>query len=347
MLHTLTNDASASPLFGGAFASIKRFQEIQSERMAKAFAESTGTDTRQARPMVEDAEELIDDAVVRVGLDRLTVMRRVMERGLVYNLPNWLSVLELSHDRISRFGSAVQTLTPHTHLEKSNPDRDKATIPIYATMEGGEIGIRTLLASQRAGSAFDTTLIEEYVRNVNEANEDQAISGSTLTLNGNNAPGLINAPNVNTWNFIDGESWTAAGHSGEDILADVLAGADELEQDNFFGPYELFIPTAYGNEINKDFKTNSDKTTRQRLEELEFGGENLVVTVADLMPTDTIALVTMRSNVLDVVLGQGPTSISWTIDPGWQTKIAVVACSILRTKDTYDGTSGIAIGTPT
>jgi uncharacterized linocin/CFP29 family protein len=328
------------------FGSVKGFRDAQLELSAARIAQTQGIDVRMARPMAEDAEKMIDDAVVGVGLDRLSVVSRILSRGLVKPLPNWLSVMSLQWDKSARYGSAIQTMTPHTVLESSMPALTEDSIPIYLTVEGGEIGIRTLLASQRAGTPMDTTNIEQWTRNVQESIEDQAINGSTLTISGSNAPGLLNAPNVNTFNYVDNEAWTAAGHSGADILTDVQSGVTQLTNDNFYGPYELFVPTTYGVKLQEDYKAEDSLTIQQRLEQLNYGGQNLVVTVADLLPTNTTVLVQMTSNVLDVVLGQQPTAIQWTVDPGWVIKIAIVACAILRVKDTSASTSGIAVGTP-
>lgn len=323
------------------FGDLDQFRAAQLEM---TVARMSAAGIRNARPMAEDAQKLIDTAVVKVGLERLAVVAEVLARGLVFNLPNWLSVLNLQWDKAARFGTALQTMNPGTALETSQPALTANNIPIFATMTGGVFGIRQMAAAARVGTPLDTTAIEEWARAINESVEDQAVIGSVLTVSGNSAPGLLNAPNVNTFPYVDNESWTAAGHSGEDILTDVQAGIVQNQNDNFFGPYTLFVNGPYNNKLNDDFKSNSDKTIRQRLSEIENGGEGLRIVAADFLPTDRVVIVQMTSNVLDVVLGQQPTAITWSPEPGFETMINIMACVILRPKDTSAGTSGIATG---
>ena len=339
----LGNYGQADAALRGAqgFTDLDMFRAAQLE-MSIVRMEQQGV--RNARPMAEDAQKLIDVAVTKVGLQRLSVVAEVISRGLVFNIPNWLSVLNLQWDKGARFGTAVQTMTPGTALEGSQPSLTASNIPIYATMIGGDFGVRQMAAAARVGTPMDTTAIEEWTRATNESIEDQAVNGSVLTVSGNSAAGLLNAPNRATFAYVDNEAWTAAGHSGEDILTDVQAGITQLQNDSFFGPYTLFVNGPYNNKLNIDFKSNSDKTIRQRLEEIVNGGEGLRIVAADLLGTDRTVIAQMTSDVLDVVQGQQPTAITWSPEPGFVTMINIMACMILRPKDTAAGTSGIATG---
>lgn len=320
--------------------------------LAQALLQSGGNieAMRSLAPLPKDSQELIDAAVVNVGLDRLVVAADVIAAGLTFPMPNWLGVMELYWEKAAKIGDARRTMTPGSRGERQMPDRDPARIPIYATLDDFSFHIRVLLASQNGGAPLDTSGVEQATRRVNESIEDSFINGAALQVGGLTAPGLLNAPNANSQLFVDGESWTDANHSGEDILTDVLNMIGVEQGDKKYGPYNLYIPTEYGNKINEDFKSNSDKTIRQRIEEVQ---EISAVRVADLMPGDAAvggpktAMVQMTNDVVEAVVGQQPTTINWTDGSGWEQFFVVMACVIPRVRDDYDGNSGITIGSPT
>lgn len=303
---------------------------------------------RALAPMPDTAQRLFDRVAVEVGLDRLTIVKDLLAAGLTYSLPNWLSVLELYWETQGRSGNAIRTMEPTAREERQLPQRSGKHMPVYCTLDRFSFGPRVLAASQRAGTPLDTTCVGQSIRTVNETIEDQAINGAGLQSGGFTAPGLLNAPNHGTFHYGSGEAWDAAagGHSGEEILADVLAGIDVLQANRRFGPAHLWVPTTYGNRLNDDFKAFGATTIRQRLEQLIVGGRNLTINVADQLPDDTTILCEMTSDTIDVVVGQEPAVISWLDGAGMERFFMVLACLIVRPKDSYTGQSGIVIGTP-
>jgi hypothetical protein len=296
---------------------------------------------RHLAPLPKDAQELIDRAVVQVGLDRLVLVADLMAEGLTFPIADPLSVMEVTWENEALIGHAIRTMQPSARGERQLPDRKIERIPIYATIDDFSFDSRLLRASQRAGTPIDVSMVAQATRRVNESIEDSAFNGAGITVTGNDAPGVLNAPGVNTETLT--ASWVTA--TGEQMLGDVLDMADELRDVRRFGPYNLYIPTAYGNSINADFKANSDKTIRMRLEELAYGGRNLRVRVADFLPDDTVVMLQMTSDIIDVITGQSPTAVSWQDGPGWQRFFAIISFTIPRVKVDYEGNTGIVVGT--
>lgn len=305
---------------------------------------SSLAEVRSLSPLPDEAQRLIDDAVVSVGLDRLVVAADVMAEGLVFNVTDPLSVMELYWEKQSQVGTPKRTMMPGARTEDSGPpQRDGVRLPIYATVDSFSLNVRTLRASERAGTPLDVSMAQQATRRVNEAIEDAQINGAGLVVAGNSTPGLVNAPNVSSVAYSSNEAWTAAGHSGEDIVGDVLSMIDEAQANHRYGPYNLYIPTTYGNKLNNDFKANSDLTIRQRLEEIQAGGRGLRVRVADKLGTDRTVLAQMTNDVLDMVVGMEPTAFSWAENP-WEFKTIILAFMIPRVRDDYEGQSGIVTG---
>lgn len=303
---------------------------------------------RAASPLPVDTQRVIDDAVVRVGRQRLVLVDDLIAEGLVYDLSDWLSTPTLYHERLGEAGSAQRAMVPDARGENQVMDRTGVTLPIFCTFDDFRFNIRELAAAARVGAPLDVSHTEQATRNVNEAIEDQAINGlgTGITIGGHSAPGLVSAPNKNTQAFVDTESWTHANHSGADILADVQNMVAKAHTAGRYGPYNLYVPTAYDLKLNQDYASGYPKSIRQRLEELAFGGRPLRVRALDRMPDDTVGLVQMTSDVVRVVMGQQPIPVSWTPGPGWKTFFSVLACVVVQFRDDYSSKSGVVIGTP-
>jgi len=97
----------------------------------------------------------------------------------------------------------------------------------------------------------------------------------------------------------------------------------------------------------EDYKTYSDITVQQRLEQISVGGRNLVVRTADQLPVNKTVLLQPTDDVVDVIVGQSPVTVPWTSLDGFVLYWMVMAIIIPRVKHDYDGNSGIVVGYPT
>jgi Family of unknown function (DUF6260) len=303
---------------------------------------------RAMRPLPENAQKLIDNAVIRVGMDRLSVVADLLAEGMTYDLgQNFWGITQIQWDEINEAGGAHRTMEPRARGENFIVDRQPVVIPVYLTWDSFELGIRTLSASQRAGAPLDTTLIEQATRRVNEGLEDAAINGIPVPVFGSAVPGMLNAPNVNAFTYASNEAWDAAGKTGQEIINDVLGMIAMARADKMWGPYNLYIPGAYGVALNKNFTdgvTTFPITVRARIEEMIFGGRNIRVREADMLPANRTILMQMTSSVMDLVTGQEPTVISWDSEGGLGMNWLVLACMVPRVKSTFTDQSGIVTG---
>lgn len=305
---------------------------------------------RQLAPLPEDAERVFDGAVIGVGMDRLALVKEMLSRGLVFNLPNALGVMEVHHQRTGQSGFAQRSMLPDTRGENQINQMDAVATPIYVTHDDFNLNIRLQMVAERVGVPLDGTLAAHATRNVNEALEDAAINGVTdaagnvIKFNGVQTYGLLTAPSAASTAYTGNEAWDAAGHTGEEIIADVLAMVDAAVASKKYGPYTLFIPTLYDNKLNYDYKSATSGTIRQRLGELNVGNAPLSIVTLDRLPANRTALVQMTSDVLDVIVGFQPTVFHWTSLDGFNDFWKVMACMIPRFKNTIDGESGVVLG---
>lgn len=303
---------------------------------------------RALAPLQDKAQVVIDQAVVEVGLQRLSFVADLLSEGLVYPLSDPLSITQLEWYKSNKIGAAQRTMTPSARGENKLPIVLASRLPIYLTTDGFELDIRTLKMSQRVGTPLDTSIIKQCVRAVNEAIEDAAINGAT-TLDGQalvdagySAPGLMNAPNANT-ETITVADWTTSPN-GANVVVDVLNAVDKLQADKKYGPYNLYVGTTMGNAMQSDYSaTKGENTIMQRVEDIQAGGRNIRVRITDMLPTGKAVLVQMTSDVVEVVNGQSPTVIPWTSLDGFTIHNLVMAIVIPRVRSDYDGNSGVCI----
>ncbi len=305
---------------------------------------------RQLAPLPEDAERIFDGSVIDVGLDRLALVREMLSRGLVFNLPNALGVMEVHHQRTGRSGFAQRSMLPDTRGENQLPEMDAVATPIYVTHDDFNLNVRLQMMSERVGIPLDGTLAAHATRNVNEALEDAAINGWTdaagnaVKANGVTTYGLLTAPSASSVAYTGNEAWDNAGHTGEEIIGDILRMVDAQIANHKYGPYTLFIPTLYDNKLNYDYKSATSGTIRQRISELNVGNSPLSIITLDRLPANRTALVQMTSDVLDLIVGFQPTVFHWTSLDGFNDFWKVMACMVPRFKDTIDGDSGVVLG---
>lgn len=335
-----------NPMMGAILRSLQQTGEISIPAL------------RSLSPLSDKAQVLVDQAVVEVGLERLTFAADLMSMGLTYPLSDPLSVTQVEWDTESKVGGAQRTMTPSSRTENMLVDRKHNRVPIYCTTEGFSMGIRVLKMSERVGQPLDLSLIKQATRRVNESIEDACINGAT-TLDGQvfsdagyTAPGLLNAPNANTGTT--STDWSAngvVGTQGPAMVADILAGVAALQADFKYGPYKLYTGTLAGNVLENDFKANTMGTIRQRLEEMKIGsGGAFSIGLADRMPAGNVsgqvqfALVQMTSDVVELINGQPPTVIPWTSLDGMTLYWLVLGIMVPRVRSDYNGNSGVYLG---
>lgn len=307
---------------------------------------------RAANPFPLNSQILIDKAVVRVGRQNLVVANDLLSTpGLQYGLPNWMGVPSLYREAISESGTARVTMVPKARGERHQGDRSGFFLPIPMIWDDFSFNIREQEMSDRVGAGIDTINVEQATRNVNEMVEDLTINGYkdangvALTFAGNRIYGLLDTNNA--YVYPSGLAWDDPTKTGKMIVADIQAMVSVLVGKQFYGPYTLYVPTSYGikfNEFYTDGTTTQPITIGAHLATLKYAGTTLTIVVADKLPANRTILVQKTNNVVDMVVGSSPYTITWTDGPGFERYYVVVACIIPRFFPNYLGYRGVVAG---
>jgi hypothetical protein len=118
----------------------------------------------------------------------------------------------------------------------------------------------------------------------------------------------------------------------------VIAMIAAAEADRFYGPYWLYIPASYALHIAQDFKTNSDKSIRTRLMELE---PLVGIRSSDQLTGEQAVLVQATQDVVMLVEGEPLQTIQWDINGGFQINFKAFTIQVPLVRSDADGRSGV------
>lgn len=278
----------------------------------------------------------MDNAVIEVSRQRLIATTQLMRRGLVYNLPNAMGVMSLEHETVSDMNPASVNMELQVMGDKDNVEYGIGFLPIPIIHKEWDIGLRRLTASRQKGTPLDTTMATTSARKVAEQIEGSLFTGYTFNFAGGQVYGLTTYPDRIT--AAATEAWDGATKTGALILTDILAWKQALIDAKFFGPYGIYIPTAYECVLEEDFKAESDKTIRQRLLEvknIEF------IEVADFQTADNISMFQLSSDVIRIVNGMGVTNVQWEEKGGSVFEFRTMAIMVPQIRSEFDGNCGV------
>lgn len=277
-------------------------------------------------------ERLIEEVQLRmVGVNDL------MGRGLRYDIPNGMGSTTVEWETVDDTRPAEVNMDGIARAQSDRVDFTLFSLPLPIIHRDFYMNSRVLQASRTRGEPLDVTNLRLAARKVSEKVEDMLFNGLVnYNFAGGTIFGYTTFPQRNTVTL--GTPWDNSGIDGEAILAQVLEMINAAVSDRFYGPYLMYIPTAYWIKLLEDFKTNSDKSIILRLLEIPTLTD---IKVADFLTADNVLLIQMTSDVVDMVVGMQPTTVQWETDGGFLLNFKVMTIMIPRMKNTDAGRSGI------
>ena len=287
--------------------------------------------------LLYDDWKLIDSVVIKAYAERLVGVADLQARGLTFDVPGGLGKTVLGFQRASDIEDAEVTMDGVTRTKQDRPEFDIGYLPLPITHADFSFSIREIEASRNGDMPLDTTMAEMAARKVSEKVEEILFNGlNQYAFGGGIIYGYTDALGRNAGNLT--ANWDASAADGESILADVLAMKQMAINARRFGPYILYIPTAYESVMDSDFKDSSDKTIRQRLLEIN----NIQgVKVSDFMPTNEVVLVQMSSDTVRIVNGLSVTTVQWETDGGMRINFKVMTIQVPQMRTDIADRSGI------
>ncbi len=280
----------------------------------------------------------LDDVLLQVARERLGGWQDLIDKGLTFNIGNAMGTTVLESHTVSDAMKAELTMDGIPRTQGDRPEFGTEYLPLPILHVDYEINMRVLEASRKLGQALDTTSVEMGVRRILEYQEDMLFTNITYPFAGGTIYSYVNHPDRNTVNLA--VNWDAAAMTAALILADVQNMKQTSMNNLHYGPWMLYIPSAYETVMDADYATGRQQgqTIRERL--LKIGGLQ-GIKVVDRMPANEVLLVQMTSNVVRLVQGMGIQNIQWKEEGNFVTKYKVITIQIPQIRSDYKQKSGI------
>lgn len=288
----------------------------------------------------KDEWKQLDEAVLMAAQQRLIGVADLYSRNLVYRISNGLGTTVLETETMSDTEAAQVSMDAATRGRRDRPDFGIGYLPLPIIHKDFTLDIRTLNASRNRGQGLDTLQAQAAARKVAEKAESILFTGlSTYTYGGGSLYGYTDHPSRNTYTL--SAHWNDSTATGSTILADVLGMVQKSIDDRHYGPWVLYIPTNFQTAIGEDFKTNSDKSIRQRLMEVE-GIQD--IKVVDFLTADNVILVEMTTDTIRMVEGLSIQTLEWQTEGGMILNYKVMAIMVPQIRADYSEYCGIVHG---
>jgi len=319
---------------GGGRSNPKNYRVFRRDQL-QAYGFVTNATLRR------DEWKYLDQAVLQASHIRLGAVDDLLARpALQYNLADPMATTVLEHHRIKEAMTAGVDMDPAVRSAKDRPDYDTVYTPIPVIHADFSISPRALAASRRLGNPLDVDAVQEATRVVLEKREEMLVGSSTLmTFGGGSVYTYLTHEDRNQYTLTG--AWT--GLTGAQILADVQGMIQASVTDRHYGPWMLYIPTAYQTVLGDDYTSGYPKSVRDRLLELE-GLDG--IKVLDKLPANQVVLVEMAPGTVRIINGMGIQVVQWVIGSNMlsPTEYKVICMQIPQVRSDAEGRCGIVHG---
>lgn len=286
-----------------------------------------------------DEWKLLDEAVVGISETRLNGVQDLIDNNLVKVIGNGMGTTVLEYHTVTGTMTADLTMDAVTRSQGDRPDYGVAYMPLPIIHVDYEINARVLMASRRLGNPLDTTSAERAGRAVAEQLENMLFTDTTYTFGGGVIYSYLNEPNINAVTLA--QNWDASGKTGLEIITDVLAMKQASIGAKHYGPFALYIPTAYETPLDEDYSTaKGSNTVRERILQI---AQVSSIKVVDTLPANTVIMVQMTSDVVRLVQGMPIQNVQWQTEGNTITKYKVMTIQVPQVRSDASSNSGVTV----
>lgn len=332
---------------------VKQVQERETVLIKDLIDNGVYSPVFNATTLTKDSWLRLDNRVIQVARKRLRAWSDLRAANTFGGFDG-MSVSVLEHETVTDDGEAI------VDMEGINEGRGDVShyqlegLPLPITHSSFYYSRRRLMTSQANGTPISFVRAEQAARRVAESIEntlignttgitygDQSLYNNTAKVYGyTNCPGKINKTDLTA----------SASFVGDTFVNEVIAMRELAYAQNFFGPFMLYVSTAYDAKLDRDYVTGTaaqglaapSGTVRQRVRQIDG-----IVDVRrlDYLTGDVLLLVQMTSDVCEAINGMEITTVQWESMGGMKLNFKVMAIQVPSIKATSDGVTGIVHGT--
>ena len=286
----------------------------------------------------------IDTRLREIAASRQVGIAKLKELGLVYNLANPFASQSLEYTKTSDMHDASVNMNFKVTNETDKQAVKTANIPIPVISWRWGFDIRELQMSRLYNRPLDLQGAKVGARKIGEKLESMMFGANATILDDKKIDSIISFADSNKIATL--HNWNATGTSTADILDDVIALKKKSIADKHFGKWILFVAQNYEARLDDDYGV--DATTKAYIplmDRIKKINGILDVIVSDFLPDDTVALVQMTNDTIELINGMELTTVQLMNAGGLNFEMLSFVMQTPAVKSDYEGNCGIVIGT--
>lgn len=298
-----------------------------------------------ATTLSKDQWVRLDNRVIQVARKRLRAWSDLRAANTVGGFDG-MTASVYEHETVTDDGEAIVDMEGINEGRNDESHYQLEGVPLPITHSSFWYSKRKLMTSRASGVPISFLRAEQAARRVAETIE-QTLIGTVAGLTYGNTSEYGRAPTVYGYtNFparITKTDLTAAAlMDGETFVDEVLEMRELAYNQNFYGPFILYVSTGYDAILDNDHKANSDKTIRTRVKEIDGIKD---VKRLDYLTGDVMILVQMTSEVAEAINGMEITTVQWESMGGMKLNFKVMAIQVPSLRANSNSVTGIVHGT--
>lgn len=286
----------------------------------------------------------IDTRLREIATSRQVGIAKLKELGLVYNLANPFASHVLEHTKTNDGHDAEVNMNFKVTNETDKQAVKTASIPIPVISWRWGFDIRDLQTSRVYNRPLDLKGATVGARKIGEKLESMMFGAKATILDDKKIDSIISFNDSNKIATL--HNWNAPGTTTADILDDIKAMKQLSTKDKHYGPWILFVSQTYEGRLDDDYGV--DATTKAYISLLnrikEVRGIKDVI-VSDFLPADTVALVQMTNDTIELINGMELTTVQIMNAGGLNFEMLSFVMQVPAVYSDYEGNCGIVIGT--
>jgi len=286
----------------------------------------------------------IDTRLREIAASRQVGIAKLKELGLVYNLANPFASQSLEYIKTSDMHDASVNMNFKVTNETDKQAVKTASIPIPVISWRWGFDIRELQMSRLYNRPLDLQGAKVGARKIGEKLESMMFGANATILDDKKIDSIISFADSNKIATL--HNWNATGTTTTDILDDVIALKKKSIEDKHFGKWILFVAQNYEARLDDDYGV--DATTKAYIplmDRIKKINGILDVIVSDFLPDDTVALVQMTNDTIELINGMELTTVQLMNAGGLNYEMLSFVMQTPAVKSDYYGNCGIVIGT--
>jgi hypothetical protein len=291
------------------------------------------------------AWQRFDTVVERAMRLRLAFMNDLRARVTPTNIDNPMGKAVFTSHNAGDMGPATVSMDPKRRGESNKQVINNLNFPLYIVHKDFDFNWRDIEISKSQSAIginfqLDTEAAESSAYAVAKLIEEIAVGvAGVFTDNGNSVYGMTNMPERSVFSTMTAPN----GTNGTTVLNEWLTLRQLLKSHNHHGPYMVYTGLQWDAFLDNEFKTNSDRTLRERLLALP---DILGIRTLDTLPATNypVVFVEMLPRTVRPLIGMEAQTVQWESAGGYERHFKVLAMIYAQFRPDTDGFSGVGHG---